>query len=73
MSTEYLWTRANIYFPDGQAMCCLCPLEETYARKQCRLTGEYIVNDKTFGYLCPLRIMEVNHDTGEVTENPINA
>lgn len=34
--------------------CARCPLLETYARKQCRRTGEYIMDDRTVGYWCPL-------------------
>lgn len=71
--TEYTHCKVDIYFPNSAVMCQYCPLLETYARKQCRRTGEYIVNDKTFGYYCPLKKMEVNDDTGEITENPVNA
>ena len=40
-------------------MCCdLCPLLETYARRQCRRTGEYILDTRGVGYECPLRIEE---------------
>lgn len=27
---------------------------ETYARRQCRRTGEYLLDTKTIGYDCPL-------------------
>lgn len=30
---------ASIYFPEGHVCCDLCACMETYARKQCRLTG----------------------------------
>ena len=46
----------------GEVCCARCPLLETYARKQCRKTGEYIVDDRTVGGWCPL----ANPDTGEV-------
>ena len=70
--TSYALTRADIYFPNGEIQCRYCPLFETYAREQCRLTGEYITNSKTFGYFCKLRKVEIDEHTGEVTENPIN-
>jgi hypothetical protein len=31
---------------------------ETYARKQCRLTGEYLADTRTIGYMCPLKFIE---------------
>jgi len=68
--TSYLRTSVDIYFTADQPSCALCPLLETYARKQCRRTGEYIVNDKTFGLWCPLIIEgKVNYDTGEITKD----
>lgn len=39
---------------DGEASCRFCPLEETYSRKQCRRTGEYITDDNFTGRDCPL-------------------
>lgn len=33
--------------------CAHCPLLETYARKQCRATGEYIYTDTSVGTYCP--------------------
>lgn len=44
-------------------MCCdLCPCMETYARKQCRLTGEYLLDTRaTVGYECPLEFKEGNN------------
>lgn len=60
----------NIFFTDDEVCCKYCPLLETYARKQCRRTGEYITNDNTTGYWCPLLKAEgdtlVNNETGEV-------
>lgn len=45
----------SIYFPEGHVCCDLCPCMETYARKQCRLTGEYLLDTRaTVGYECPL-------------------
>ena len=46
----------TIYFPAGHVCCDLCPLMETYARKQCRRTGEYLLDTKTIGLDCPLKI-----------------
>ena len=57
----YVKRSVDIYFTDS--ICCArCPLLETYARKQCRKTAEYIVDDRTVGGWCPL----VNPDTGEM-------
>ena len=42
--------------------CWHCPLLETYARKQCRYTGEYIVNEKAIGVYCPLKFSEEDLD-----------
>ena len=44
----------DINFPDDDVRCALCPLLETYSRKQCRRTGEYIRDDRVTGYYCPL-------------------
>ena len=52
--TEYVKATVTIYFEPEHMDCAHCPLLETYARKQCRRTGEYIVDDKTVGYWCPL-------------------
>ena len=47
----------------GEEVCCArCPLLETYARKQCRKTGEYILDDRGVGGWCPL----VDPESGEV-------
>ena len=60
---KYAVTEVKIYFPDNDICCRLCPLLETYARKQCRRTGEYINEDKVQGIWCPLKILEVDeHD-----------
>lgn len=60
----------NIFFTDGEVCCKYCPMLETYARKQCRRTGEYIINDNIQGYWCPLLTAEngaiTNPETGEV-------
>jgi hypothetical protein len=62
-----LYTKAtiDIYFPDGHVCCDLCPLLETYARKQCRRTGEYLLDTRvTVGYNCPLNF-NGTEDTNE--------
>ena len=51
---SYLAAKVDIYFPEGIARCSTCPFLETYARKQCRRTGEYIVDDRFTGMYCPL-------------------
>lgn len=45
----------DIFFPENNVCCDLCPLLETYARKQCRRTGEYLLDTRsTVGGYCPL-------------------
>lgn len=47
----------HLYITFVDEPCCdLCPLLETYARKQCRMTGEYLSDTRCCGYLCPLNI-----------------
>lgn len=60
----YVEATASIYFPEGHVCCDLCPLLETYARKQCRRTGEYLLDTRvTVGYECPLKFKEGNNGT----------
>ena len=71
--TNYSERWVNIYFTDDEVCCKFCPLLETYARKQCRRTGEYIVNDNVTGYWCPLLKPDeqgkfINPMTGEVIQ-----
>lgn len=55
--TRYIKASVTIYFPDGHLCCNLCPLMETYARKQCRRTGEYLLFPETqTGVFCPLKM-----------------
>lgn len=61
--TEYDHAIVDIPFPKGTACCALCPLMETYARKQCRRTGEYLIDDKSIGGKCPLHFVD---EKGEV-------
>ncbi len=58
----YQRAAVDIYFPDGHVCCDLCPLLETYARRQCRRTGEYIFDSRTIGLSCPLRFIERGDD-----------
>lgn len=51
----------DVFFPENRVCCEYCPLLETYARKQCRRTGEYLVDTRTIGYECPLRFEEDNN------------
>lgn len=64
---SYLKASVNIYFPEGIARCSTCPFLETYARKQCRRTGEYIVDDRFTGMYCPLdlQLPEPDEDNDE--------
>lgn len=50
----YTEATVNLYFPEGHVCCDLCPLLETYSRKQCRKTGEYLTDTRGIGYMCPL-------------------
>lgn len=52
--TEYSFAIAKITFWDGGIRCESCPCMETYSRKQCRLTGEYLGDTRRKGYMCPL-------------------
>ena len=53
--TRYITAMAAIHFLETEGIQCkLCPCLETYARKQCRLTGEYLADGYLVGGLCPL-------------------
>lgn len=58
------YTKATVMisFPENMVCCQYCPLLETYARKQCRRTGEYIADDRGIGGMCPLVFEEVKND-----------
>lgn len=65
----YTKATAEIYFPEDHVCCDLCPLMETYARKQCRRTGEYLLNTRdVVGYNCPL-VFDVVELEGEGTKD----
>lgn len=60
---EYTEATVSIFFEPNHVACAYCPLLETYARNQCRRTGEYIIDPKfTTGQYCPLVIKERNSD-----------
>lgn len=57
--TRYITVTAAIHFPEKEGVSCkLCPCLETYTRKQCRLTGEYLADGYLRGGLCPLQVTE---------------
>ena len=55
---RYTVATVEIGFPYDNVCCDMCPLMETYARKQCRRTGEYLMDTRTIGYYCPLKFEE---------------
>jgi len=55
--TDYVEMAVSIYFEPEHIACQFCPLLETYARNQCRRTGEYILDTRfTVGRFCPLEV-----------------
>lgn len=58
--TNYTMAVAKLAFWDGPIRCEICPCLETYARKQCRLTGEYLSDTRVKGWTCPLE--EISED-----------
>ena len=53
------WVDINFTGEANEVCCARCPLLETYARAQCRRTGEYIIDTRyTVGRFCPLQIKE---------------
>lgn len=62
----YTEAQVSVFFPEGHVCCDLCPLMETYARKQCRRTGEYLLDTRTTtGFECPLNFK--NKEDGNVS------
>ena len=61
------YTKANveIFFPENRIACAYCPMLETYARNQCRRTGEYLVDTRTIGYDCPLQFENMEENDGK--------
>lgn len=45
--------------------CAYCPFYETYSRKQCRLTGEYLLNEYGRGYYCRLELEDLNETVSD--------
>lgn len=65
--TRYISAGLVIHFPESEGIQCkLCPCLETYARKQCRLTGEYLADGYLVGGLCPLNL--INEEEENVRE-----
>lgn len=57
----YTEATVSIFFEPDHVACAYCPLLETYARAQCRRTGEYIIDTRyTVGRYCPLEIKNEN-------------
>ena len=59
---KYTEAKVSIFFEPDHVCCQFCPLLETYARNQCRRTGEYIVETRVRGRYCPLVIEEDTSD-----------
>lgn len=63
--------RVSLFFPAGHIECNLCPLLETYSRRECRRTGEYLPSWLLRGYFCPLEVpgeLITDPNTGEIKE-----
>ncbi len=54
-SSDYIRATAEIWFVTDHVDCDHCPMLETYARKQCRRTGEYLIDTRVTGNYCPLK------------------
>lgn len=66
---RYLSATAVIHFPESEGIQCrLCPCLETYARKQCRLTGEYLADGYLVGGLCPLNLINKEEENAREYE-----
>lgn len=69
--TQYIKATAEIYFPETEGVQCkLCPFLETYARKQCRMTAEYLADGYLIGGMCPLIIKNKEENNGNPCFNP---
>ena len=53
---HYVHGTVQVNFEPSHVGCDYCPVLETYARKQCRLTGEYLIDTRTTGCFCPLNL-----------------
>ena len=56
--SKYIKADVKIFFEPDHVACDYCPLLETYSRKQCRKTGEYLVDTRFVGAYCPLEFEE---------------
>ena len=69
VSNEYVYTpveaRCSVYFEKDHICCAFCPFYETYSRKQCRLTGEYLLNEFGRGYYCRLELEDLNETVSD--------
>ena len=55
---KYTEATVSIFFEPEHVCCQFCPMLETYARNQCRRTGEYIIDTRVVGRYCPLVIKD---------------
>lgn len=55
---SYITTTVDIFFPNGDMCCALCPLMQTYSRNQCMRTGELIADKNGIGMFCPLTVKD---------------
>ena len=62
----YTMATVEIGFPEDRVCCDFCPMLETYARKQCRRTGEYLVDTRGIGYYCPLNFHKEEEECSEI-------
>ena len=63
--THYTKATVDIYFPDGHVCCALCPMLETYARNQCRRSGEYLLDTRITGFYCSLKFENTEENKNE--------
>nr|DAY44613.1 MAG TPA: zinc finger Ran-binding domain-containing protein [Caudoviricetes sp.] len=68
---NYKLAIAKLAFWDGDIRCESCACMETYARKQCRLTGEYLGDTRGRGHICPL--IPVDSDEWSSPESLVEA
>lgn len=66
--------RVSVFFEKDHVCCAYCPFYETYSRKQCRLTGEYLLSEFGRGYYCRLELQEGTYDDSrEADDDSIGA
>lgn len=59
---DYVTVSVDITFEAKYFACDYCPLLETYARKQCRMTGQYITDGRARGWKCPFEVTPEQRD-----------